>query len=287
MAFGKPGSLDYLPKGEPKPRKPDGREVNEERRRRVRRAAAVLFAERGPRGVSRRQAADAARMSGAQVERMYVSDEALLGDVLTEFVYGLAPPVHAAFDAGGKFGPAGRLEAVIRAWLDYTAEHTAASRAFVLGLGQVEAELRESLTLKYWSVVETVTEALQAAVPELKTVSEGLKATMRGLLHHAWSWPRGCELDERGATARRIAGVLMAAGQAEARGDWPGLGPVQGVGRMGHRAMTCKEARARFSDLTDFVVAGGEVTVLRHGRAVTKVVGVVGQGDGPEAGAAR
>jgi hypothetical protein len=159
----------------------------------------------------------------------------------------------------------GRLEAVIRAWLDYVAEHAAANRAFLLGLSQTETEQREGLTLKYWSVMETVADALRGAVPGLETVSEGLKEAMRSLLSDAWSWPRGRALEERGATARRIAGMLMAAGRAEACGDWAGLGPVEGVGPMGQRVVACEEARARFSDLVDYAVAGGEMTVLRYG----------------------
>ena len=278
MELGSPGSLDFLPRTEKRVRKPDSYQVDEARRRRVRDAAAVLFAEHGPRGVSRRQAADAARMHRTWGERLYASDADLLGDVLADFVYGLAPRVHASFDAAAEFGPVGRLEAVVRAWLDYVAEHAAASRAFLLGLPQAETEQRERLTLKYWSVMETVADALRGAVPGLETVSEGLKETMRGLLSDAWSWAWECGREARGAMARRIAGMLMVAGGVEARGEWPGLGPIGGIGPMGQRVVACQEARARFSDLIDYVVAGGEMTVLRHGRAVAKVVGVKAEG---------
>lgn len=278
MELGSPGSLDFLPQAEKKGRKQDSCQVDEARRRRVQEAAAVLFAEYGPRGVSRRHAADAARMHRSWGERLYASDADLLGDVLADFVYGLAPQVHAAFDASKEYGPVARLEAVIRAWLDYVAEHAAANRAFLLGLPQTEAERREGLTLKYWSVVETVADALRGAVPGLETLSENLKESMRSSLSDAWSWPRGRGLEERGVTARRIAGMLMAAGRAEACADWTGLGPVGGIGPMGQRVVTCEEARARFSDLIDYAAAGGEMTVLRYGRAVAKVVGVNAEG---------
>ena len=257
MELGSPGSLDFLPRGKKRAQKPDSWQVDEARRCQVREAAAVLFAEHGPRGVTRRQAADAGRMHRNWGERLYASDEELLGDVLADFVYGLATRVHAAFDAAAEYGPVGRLEAVIRAWLDYATEHAAANRAFLLGLPQAATERREQLTLKYWSVVETVADALQAAVPGLEVVSQGLRETMRGLLSDAWSWPRRRGQEERGASARLITGMLLAAGRAEARGAWPGLGPVRGVGAAGHRVVACKEARARFSDLIDFVVHGG------------------------------
>jgi hypothetical protein len=42
-------------------------------------------------------------------ERLYASDADLLGDVLADFVYGLAPQVHAAFDASKEYGPVARL----------------------------------------------------------------------------------------------------------------------------------------------------------------------------------
>jgi hypothetical protein len=89
------------------------------------------------------------------------------------FVDGLAPRVHAAFDASGKFGPVGRLEAVIRAWLDYVAERAAANRAFLLGLPQTETERREGLALKCWSVVETVVDALRGRCRDWRPSARG------------------------------------------------------------------------------------------------------------------
>ncbi len=61
----------------------------------------------------------------------------LLGDVLADFVYGLAAGMCGAFDAGAAFGPVG-LEAVVRGWLDYGASRAAAQRAFLLCLCRAE-----------------------------------------------------------------------------------------------------------------------------------------------------
>lgn len=49
-----------------------------------------------------------------------------------------------------------------------------------------------------------------------------------------------------------------------------GSGRLGGVGPTGQRVVTCEEARVRFSDLIDYAVAGGEMTVLRYGRAVAR-----------------
>ncbi len=175
--LGAPGSLDYMPQedgAKPRPKaKPESWEVMEEKRRRVREAAAVLFADRGPTGVSRRQVADAARMAGAAVERLYLSEADLLGDVLGEFVHGLSLAVCGAFDTGERLGPLGRLEAVVRAWLDYVAARRAANRAFLLGMTHLEERHRGRVLERYRTVVDTVAEALQAAVPELRRSRRG------------------------------------------------------------------------------------------------------------------
>jgi AcrR family transcriptional regulator len=273
--LGAPGSLDYMPQeAKPRPKaKPEAWAVMEEKRRRVREAAAVLFADRGPTGVSRRQVADAARMAGAAVERLYVSEADLLGDVVGEFVHGLSLAVCGAFDAGERLGPLVRLEAVVRAWLDYVAARRAGNRAFLLGMTRLPERHRERVVERYRTVVDTVAEALQGAVPELKAVSEGLRETIRGLLTDVSDWRAGPGPEARAEAARRIAGMLLAAGTAEAWGEWVGLGPVRGVRAEGTRVVEYGEARARFSDVLNYVAAGGELVVRRRGRLVAKVVG--------------
>jgi AcrR family transcriptional regulator len=277
LELGAPGSLDYLPNGQAaKPSrkaKPDGRAVAEQRRARVREAAAALFADRGPTGVSRRQVADAARMAAAAVERLYASEADLLGDVLVEFVHGLGLAVCRAFDARAELGGPERLETVVRAWLDYVAGQRAANRAFLLGMARLEEPHRVRVIERYATVVETVAEALQGAVPELKEISEGLRESIRGLLTDVSDWRAGPGPEARAEAARRISGMLLAAATAEAWGAWMGLGPVRGVRAEGTRGVDYGEARARFSDVLNYVAAGGELVVRRRGRLVAKVVG--------------
>ena len=289
--FGRPGSLEYLPpegggEGRRRPPQRDPCEIEQERRAAVREAAAGLFAERGPVGVTRRHAADAAKVPGAAVERLYGSEAELLGDVLADFAHGLVMAVCVAFDAGEGLGPTGRLEGVVRAWLDYVSAHRAANRTFLLCLPRAGEPVKTQAASKYRTAVDTVVEALRKIAPELdEDPCEGLVEMVRALLSDVWSWPDGARPEGRGAAARRIAGVLTAAAMAEARGSWAGFGPAAGAGEPGNRALDYTEARKRFSGVLDYVLAGGEVTVRRHGKPVGKVVSAVtGNGCGREAG---
>ncbi len=264
-AFGRPGSLDYMSweyeaerrerpaRGE---QRRDPGEIELERRAAVRAAAAELFAERGPLGVTRRQAGDAARVPVSAAERLYGSEAELLGDVLADFAHGLVMAVCVAFDRGEDFGPADRLEAVIRAWLDHVAGHRAANRAFLLGLPQAGEPYKAQVTSKYRTALDTVAEALVKVVPEFDVASDGLVEMMRALLSDVWCWPDGSGVEGRGAAARRIAGVLTAAATAEARGTWAGFGPAAGMGDVGPRVLDYTQARKRFSGVLDYVALG-------------------------------
>ncbi len=267
--LGAPGSLKYGQREQPE--KPESWAAEQERRAKVLKAAARLFAERGT-GVTRRQASDLAGVNHGATDRWYLSDADLLGDVLADFVYGLAGAVFAAFDAGALIGAAGRLEMVVRAWLDYVAAEPAGHRVFLWCLHGAGEAHREQVRMKFESVMETVSEAVRDVVPELGEISEGLARVMRAVLCDPWAWPEGLLPDQRGPVARLIAGMLVAAGTAAAWGDMAGFGPLRGVRESGRRVVDSAAVRTRFSDLLDYVAAGGEVTIRRYGRVVGKVV---------------
>ncbi len=74
--------------------------------------------------------------------------------------------------------------------------------------------------------------------------------------------------------ARRITGMLLAAGTAELAGEWRALGAAAGVieGVGSRQVVECSLVRARFKELLDVVALGAEVVITRHGRRVGRVV---------------
>ena len=239
-----------------------------EKRERVREAAARLFAEHGPGGVSRRTILDAAGVHYSQSDRLFGSVGAILGEVLSEHVHGLGAAVDAAFAAGEELGEMGRLERVVRAWIEFAAGHEAAHRVLATCLMILEPVDRARVGERLNIALGTVGEALRALVG-LEAVPEGLGRAMRRLLVDGWADESGP--DERREMARRIAGMLACGAVAEGTGLWPGLGPVEGAVRQ--EVVESAVVRLRFGEVVAFAASGGEVLVRRYGRVVAKVVG--------------
>jgi hypothetical protein len=70
----------------------------------------------------------------------------------------------------------------------HVAGRRAANRAFLLGMTRLEDRHRDRVVERRGRLVAKVAEALQAAVPELKAVPEGLRETIRGLLTDVSDW---------------------------------------------------------------------------------------------------
>lgn len=248
-----------------------------ETKRRIRQAAARLYAEYGAASVGRRRVAAIAGQDRSVVERFYPEDADLLMDVLVEHVWALDAAVCRAFDEAADSGPAIRMEAVVRAWLDHVAAESAEHRCLLFCARLLPEPMRERVALKYRVVLETVTGALGAAVPglaERSAAMDSLAGTARALLSDVGWWPEGLAMAERARAARRIVGMLMAAAEAELAGEWAKGCPAAGVvdGRV-HRVES-RLARARFKELLDAAAAGAEVVVTRRGTGVVKMVGV-------------
>ena len=248
-----------------------------DQKRRVRRAAARLFAEYGAAAIGRRRVAAVAGQDRGLVGKYYPEDADMLMDVLTEHVWALNAVVCRVFDEAAAVGPFERLEAVIRAWLDHVAAESAEHRCLLFCVRLLPEAMRQQVMLKYRIILDTVLEALGAVVPGLvqrEGAMESLGGTARALLSDVGWWPEGLAVAERARMARRIAGMLLAAGRAELAGEWAVGCPAAGVmdGRV--YLLESNVARTRFRELLDAVEAGAEVVLTRRGKKVVKMVGV-------------
>ena len=246
-------------------------------KRLIRKTAARLCAEFGAAAISRTRVAETARLDRSTVSRLYIDDRDLLGDVLREHVWGLDAAVRAAFEAAAACGPEPRLEAVVRAWLEHVAVERDEHRSLLFCAHLLPEPARASCALRYRITLETVMEAVCAVVQGLAERTEAVESllgTARALLSDAAGWPEPPILEERRRVARRITGMLLAAGTAELAGEWRALGATAGVieGVGSRQVVECSLVRARFKELLDVVALGAEVVITRHGRRVGRVV---------------
>ncbi len=275
--LGAPGSLDISP-ASPKPDRParsSPAERRETRRQTIRQAirqtAARLLAAGQPPTLNRQRLAADLAITRESLNLLYPSDAELVADILAEFIHELVNTVGAAFDAAQPLGALARLEAVIRAWLDHLAAHPMQHRAFLAALPRLEEPHRGIITSKYQSAIDTLAGVLYPAISGLQATPPSLLITAAILLNESWALSHDRGLEPRSQTARRIAGILVTIGTAEATGHWPGFGPSLGVGSS-QQAIPCRYARTHFHDLLDYVSAGGEVILSRRGKPVAKVV---------------
>ncbi len=236
-----------------------------------------LYAQHGAGAISRRRVAAWRAGTETCLERLYPEAAGLLMGVLGEHVWGLNAAVCEAFDSGAACGPRARLEAVVRAWMERVSAEPDEHRSLLFCAHLLPDELRRQVALKYRGVLETVMEAVCAAVPGLSgraAAVESLLGSARASLSDAGRWREPVSAEEQGRVARRIAGMLIAAGEAEMIGGWEGMGGLAGVGAGGVQVAESHLVRKRFSTVMDMVEAGGEVVVTRRGKRVAKVVGV-------------
>jgi hypothetical protein len=208
-----------------------GKELTPEQReakRRVRQVAARLYAEYGAAAIGRRKVAVTVGRDRDMVGRFYPEDADLLMDVVAEHVWALNAAVCKAFDVPAA-GPFERLEAVIRAWLEQVAAEVAEHRCLLFCVRHLPEAMRRQVTVKYEVVLETVMQGLGEVVPGLadrRPVVESLLGTARALLSDVGWWPDGMAMADRARSARRIAGMLVAAAEAEMAGEWGRGRPV-------------------------------------------------------------
>ncbi len=238
----------------------------------MRAAAARLFARYSPTAVGLGSVAQAAGMGWRGADSLYSSRDDLLADLLIEHVIALTEAVGAACEADA--APQVRLEAMVRAWLDHVALHPDAHRCLLAAVHLLPERWQGSVQVRCRIVLELMMDALAAAVPGLAGRTEAmasLQGSLAAALNDGGFWPDPPEAAVRARLARRIAGMLLAAGAAELAGAWPVLGRVATeAGRS--VAIASREARRRLPAVLDWAAAGTEVVITRRGKRVARVV---------------
>ncbi|MGA9866149.1 MAG: hypothetical protein WBQ75_06865 [Acetobacteraceae bacterium] len=134
------------------------------------------------------------------------------------------------------------------------------------------------MLLRYQIVLEMVRDVLAAAIPGLPNnaaAAETLLGTIRMMLSDPWRWPRPHSPEQRQTEARSLAGMLLAMARAEIAGAWPDLGGVAGA-ELSMRSISIGlgVARTRFSEVVKAAELGADITLIRRGRRVARVLGV-------------
>jgi AcrR family transcriptional regulator len=205
----------------------------------------------------------------------------LLADLLTEHLAALGAAVARAEEVAAGLAPEALLERLILAWMDGVAAAPDAHRAFLLCAHILPPDTQRALDLYRRIAIEQIQSALTAAVPALADHPEAslaLYPLIRLLLSDPYSWPAPPESAERQSAARRLAGMLIAAAEAETLGHWPRLGLTQGPERgRPPLAVSYNQARVRLREILDGAEAGRDTIITRRGRVIARVVQAEGQ----------
>ena len=253
-----------------------------ERKQVVRRAAAPLFAAEGAAALTISRLTTAARMQPGTVANIYASCQEVLADVIDTHLLDLTQEVGAAHDDAhapkADPAPVRRLEILVRAFLDAIAARADEHRVFLFCVHALPERQRESVLLRYQIVLEMVRDVLAAAIPGLAdnaAAAETLLGTIRTMLSDPWRWPRPHSPEQRQTEARALAGMLLAMARAEIAGAWPDLGGVAGADlSMRPISIGLGVARTRFSEVVKAAELGADITLIRRGRRVARVLGM-------------
>ncbi|HET6182860.1 MAG TPA: type II toxin-antitoxin system prevent-host-death family antitoxin [Acetobacteraceae bacterium] len=248
-------------------------------RDRMRAAAARLLAVHGPEVTLTRIRVEAKVHSTAA--GTYTTLHHLMADLFSQHFAALGAAVAKAEDDQPGLAPEALLERLILAWLEGVAAAPETHRAYLLCAHALAEEHRRSIELRRRIAIEQMHAALAAAVPELAARPEApdlFFPLFRLLLSDFHAWPASEASEAPAARARRIAGMLIAAAEAEARGNWLRLGPPGGLapGRA-PASVSANRARARFAVVLGAAAAGHEVLITRHNRPAARVVAAEGR----------
>jgi hypothetical protein len=242
-------------------------------RARMRAAALPLLAALGP-GLSIARIRAEARIH--HPHGGYPTVAALLADALSEHLHRLNHAVAAAEARTAALRPEARLEQLILAWSDTAAAAPDAHRVFLLCAHAVPPDTQQTLETYRRLAIERMEAALAAAVPALAARPEAALALyplIRLLLSDPHAWPAPPDAEQRQSAARRLAGMLIAAAEAEATGHWPRLGAATGPAQNEPPpTLTAHQARANWSALLHDVGLGREFLITRHGHPAARLV---------------
>lgn len=248
--------------------KPLARIVNRERQRV---AAARLFAELGPE-VSLWRIRTAAGLSGPGV---YQTRDEVLADIVTEHLIALGRAVGAAQDDNAMLAPPHLLERLVLGWLDAAARAPDEHRTLLFCAHVLPEQTRRDIDLRLRIILEVIQAAVLAALPASAGWSDAalLFPLIRGLLCDPFHWIDRPGPERRQADARRLAGMLIAAAEAEATGFWPRCGAVDGAGlAFDPVAIDTHQARVRLRELLDAAGMGADITITRRGKPAARMV---------------
>lgn len=248
-----------------------------DRKRQLRAAAAPLFAAEGTGGVTLVRVSLAAGHTAGGAANQYASCQDLLTDVIFVHLDELTEAVGTAHDAADA-SPGRLLETMLRGFLDQIAARPSEHRAFLFCVHALPERDRRAALLRYQILLEMIRDGLVAAVPALAArtePSEFLLGAIRTVLSDPWCWPMPREPEQRQADSRRLAGMLLAAAEAEATGRWPALGGTAGADpSLPALTLDASTARARWSEVLKAARLGADITLTLRGRKVARVVGL-------------
>ncbi len=216
--------LGQLPPNPPR-KKGTKRLVQEQTNRTAIRSAAGILLADPLLGVTRRKASLAAGRSPRTARRLYPSDDALHGDILTEHIKRLAEAVTGVAEAGQPADPAVRLESITKAWLDFVDTEPNEHRAFLLCGPTLKEPHRTQARTGYLRALDIVRDAVCTVIPGLGDLFESLLGPTAAVLGNAALRPPVTGTKARQQEARRVAGMLVGAGITEVSGGWNRLLP--------------------------------------------------------------
>ncbi|MDR3536869.1 MAG: TetR/AcrR family transcriptional regulator [Acetobacteraceae bacterium] len=209
-----------------------------EKRVYVRRMAAVALAQHGLGGMNLHALARAIHLPPSTLSYHYGTREELLGDLVADHLLELTQRVCAAFDASGEAPPAARMTAMLLALLDGIAADPHAHAVATHGSLALSARDREATSLRWQVLLSTLAEPLIASSPTLAErprLAAALVQCVAGGCGDAQAWFAGLDGLDRGAQARRLAGMLLAGAGAERDGHGP-------AGGCGGPSLACAQA---------------------------------------------
>lgn len=189
----------------PRPRAADF----EDKRRQIRAAAAMLFAQKGYDRTSIGDIARACAMSKPLVYHYVASKEDLLVAIIADHIEDLTQRVRRA---ARRTDPDGRLRAVAQALLDGYRQTDALHKIHINELSRLPAGAQASLMAVERELVAIYSDALVAAVPELHGSPRLTPVTMSlfGMLNWHCMWFRADGPMSREAYADLATGLIVA-----------------------------------------------------------------------------
>ncbi|AVO45915.1 TetR/AcrR family transcriptional regulator [Phreatobacter cathodiphilus] len=189
----------------PRPRAADF----EDKRRQIRAAAALLFAQKGYDRTAIGDIARACAMSKPLVYHYVASKEDLLVAIIADHIEDLTQRVRRA---ARRATPDGRLRAVAQALLDGYRQTDALHKIHINELSRLPAEAQASLMAVERELVAIFSDALLAAVPELHGSPRLTPVTMSlfGMLNWHCMWFRADGPMSREAYADLATGLIVA-----------------------------------------------------------------------------